>query len=57
MALQTNAITIRNKNLLDSAQALILACRKIGVDPEDPTNRVSPETHLDRHQTNDAIYR
>jgi guanine nucleotide-binding protein G(i) subunit alpha len=31
----------RNKNLLDSAQALILACRKIGVDPEDPTNRVS----------------
>ncbi|KAJ9121548.1 guanine nucleotide-binding protein subunit alpha [Naganishia vaughanmartiniae] len=28
------------KNLIDSAQALILACRKIGVDPEDPTNRV-----------------
>lgn len=27
--------------MLDSAQALIMAMRKLGVDPEDPTNRVS----------------
>lgn len=28
------------KNVLDSAQALIMAMRKIGVDPEDVNNRV-----------------
>lgn len=28
------------KNLVDSAQALVMACRKIGVDPEEPANRV-----------------
>jgi hypothetical protein len=27
--------------VLDSAQALIMAMRKLGVDPEDPANRVS----------------
>ncbi|KAJ9096035.1 guanine nucleotide-binding protein subunit alpha [Naganishia friedmannii] len=35
------------KNLIDSAQALILACRKIGVDPEDPTNRVNADAILE----------
>lgn len=30
--------------MLDSAQALVMAMRKIGVDPEDPTNW----THADR---------
>ena len=29
------------KNLIDSAQAILLAMRKIGVDPVDPANRVS----------------
>lgn len=33
-----------HKNVLDSAQALVMAMRKLGVDPEDPTNR----THADR---------
>lgn len=28
------------KNLVDSAQAVVMACRKLGVDPEEPTNRV-----------------
>lgn len=32
------------KNVLDSAQALVMAMRKLGVDPEDPANR----THADR---------
>ncbi len=32
---------IVHKNLVDSAQALVMACRKLGVDPEDPANRVS----------------
>ncbi|EJT50515.1 G-protein alpha-subunit [Trichosporon asahii var. asahii CBS 2479] len=35
---------IVHKNVLDSAQALVMAMRKIGVDPEDPTNW----THADR---------
>lgn len=33
---------IVHKNLVDSAQALVMACRKLGVDPEDPANRVCP---------------
>ncbi|TXT08819.1 hypothetical protein VHUM_02947 [Vanrija humicola] len=36
--------TVVHKNVLDSAQALVMAMRKLGVDPEDPTNR----THADR---------
>ena len=32
---------IVHKNLVDSAQALVMACRKLGVDPEEPANRVS----------------
>ena len=30
----------RQKNVVDSAQALIMAMRKLGVDPEEPNNRV-----------------
>lgn len=30
----------RHKNVLDSAQALIMAMRKLGVDPDEPSNRV-----------------
>ena len=33
------------RNLVDSAQAIILAMRKIGVDCETPSNRVSREFH------------
>jgi hypothetical protein len=29
------------KNLIDSAQAIVLAMRKIGIDCETPSNRVS----------------
>lgn len=37
----------RYKNLLDSAQAIILACRKLGVDPEDPGNRINADIILE----------
>ena len=30
-----------HKNVLECAQALIMAMRKLGVDPEEPSNRVS----------------
>jgi guanine nucleotide-binding protein G(i) subunit alpha len=30
------------KNLTESAQAIVLAMRKLGVSPQDPTNRVRP---------------
>lgn len=35
------------KNLIDSAQAIILACRKLGVDPEDPANRINADVILE----------
>lgn len=35
------------KNILDSAQAINMACRKLGVDPEDPTNRVNADLILE----------
>lgn len=34
----------RHKNVIDSAQALLMAMRKLGVDPEEPNNRA----HADR---------
>ena len=33
-----------HKNVIDSAQALLMAMRKLGVDPEEPNNRA----HADR---------
>lgn len=44
-----------HKNLLDSAQAIILACRKLGVDPEDPTNRVNAEAILEYRIDSDPM--
>ncbi|KAL7417404.1 G protein alpha subunit [Mrakia frigida] len=35
------------KNLVDSAQAVVMACRKLGVDPEEPANRVYADKILD----------
>lgn len=32
------------KNLTESAQAIVIAMRKLGVSPEDPTNRVCSVT-------------
>lgn len=36
-----HSLMVSHKNILDSAQALIMAMRKLGVDPEEPNNRVS----------------
>lgn len=48
-----NFRSVIHKNLLDSAQAIILACRKLGVDPEDPTNRVNADAILEYHVDTD----
>lgn len=36
---------IVHRNVVDSAQALIMAMRKLGVDPSEPSNRVSKTTN------------
>ncbi|KAK4685088.1 hypothetical protein P7C73_g5065, partial [Tremellales sp. Uapishka_1] len=44
---------IVHKNVIDSAQALVMACRKLGVDPEDPINRGHADRILEYRMDND----
>ncbi|WWC69863.1 guanine nucleotide-binding protein subunit alpha [Kwoniella pini CBS 10737] len=46
---------IVHKNVLDSAQALIMAMRKIGVDPEEPNNRVYADRILEYRMDADPL--
>ncbi|WWC88969.1 guanine nucleotide-binding protein subunit alpha [Kwoniella dendrophila CBS 6074] len=46
---------IVHKNVLDSAQALIMAMRKIGVDPEDANNRVYADRILEYRMDTDPL--
>ncbi|KII95402.1 hypothetical protein PLICRDRAFT_150105 [Plicaturopsis crispa FD-325 SS-3] len=43
------------KNLLDSAQAVVLAMRKIGVDCMDPQNRANADAIIDYHIVEDSM--
>lgn len=45
---------IVHKNVTDSAQALVMAMRKIGVDPEDPTNRSHADRIVEYRQESDG---
>ncbi|OCF31977.1 guanine nucleotide-binding protein subunit alpha [Kwoniella heveanensis CBS 569] len=46
---------IVHKNVLDSAQALIMAMRKIGVDPEDANNRAYADRILEYRMDSDPL--
>ncbi|KAL7422618.1 Guanine nucleotide-binding protein alpha-2 subunit, partial [Cryptotrichosporon argae] len=47
--------SVIHKNLIDSMQALIMAMRKLGVDPEDPANRINADRILEIKTDADTI--
>ncbi|KAK1923966.1 guanine nucleotide-binding protein subunit alpha [Papiliotrema laurentii] len=50
-----NFRTVVHKNCIDSAQALIMAMRKLGIDPEEPSNRTYADRILEYRMEQDSM--